>query len=268
MNTNEYFLSCSDTMPSKNIKTSSRRECTISLPSLPPGTEDLMAASKTSALNPALRQAIHEMMDNISKNIDKKLSSLSQMLQAHALELQNFGKRANKAEEFWGWRRLLTGPICRLRHLRRWCKAWLNTLITLKTELAEKYTYYQTAWRCGGIRSTNFFESWLPDVLHKETKDKWVTIEEAQHKQALNPAWTSHPSLSSSNSTNMVINTECLRLPNAVGPTDKLKGTRDLKYFFSKTSQLQSDINKKVSTRWISGWGKLVPGIPYCTWPR
>lgn len=182
MSIDEYFLSRSDTMPPK--KKSSKNECTASPAGLPLDAEELATASKmASVLDPALRQAIQEITDNISKVIDEKLSPLSQTLQAHALQLQNFGKREDKAEERTsGVEEASVQASQRIEALEKEMQSMAEHIDDLENRGRRKNI--RVIGLPEGVESTHpttFFESWLPDFLQMETKAGWIEIERAHH---------------------------------------------------------------------------------------
>lgn len=85
-------------MPPKTFKKGKTAEVGSS-PSRELATGGLLAPSKTSALDPALRQVIQEVTENITVLIKEKLDPLTQMLQAIALELKDLAKRTTQTED-------------------------------------------------------------------------------------------------------------------------------------------------------------------------
>lgn len=94
MSHEDYFLSRAISWKKKQNKTESAASSNQD-------TDDQTATATkpASILDPALRQAIQEITENITKVLDEKLSCLLRSLQEHALQLQNVGKRTDEAED-------------------------------------------------------------------------------------------------------------------------------------------------------------------------
>lgn len=90
MSLDSYFLKQSNNMPHRSTKNVSKSEQEHSRQG-----EDSAAASTDANANisdPALRQVITEITDNISKLIDEKLSPLSQLLHQQKEKLDDHEK--------------------------------------------------------------------------------------------------------------------------------------------------------------------------------
>jgi len=143
----------------------------------------------------ALREAVGEITANISKVIDEKLGPLSELLKIHREELDSHETRITEAEQRISALEDVTDPV----------DGKLKALEKLVCELSERSDDLENRGRRKNIRivglpeeaegdePTQFFEAWLPKILHIETKSGRVKLERAHRSLAPKPPFTQRP---------------------------------------------------------------------------
>ncbi|KAE8281769.1 hypothetical protein D5F01_LYC19152 [Larimichthys crocea] len=143
----------------------------------------------------ALREAVTEITANISKVIDEKLSPLSELFKIHREELDRHDKRITEAEQ----------RISALEDATDLVDGKIEALEKMVCELSERADDLENRGRRKNIRivglpeeaegddPTRFFETWLPQLLHIETKSGRVKLERAHRSLAPKPPTTQRP---------------------------------------------------------------------------
>lgn len=179
MSLDGYFLSPAETMPPR--KKPSKTEGAASSIQDPEERQIANASNPTSCLDPALRQAIQEITENITKVLDEKLSCLSQTLQTHALRLQNAEKRTDEAEErISGIEDVTAEANHRIKTLEKTVQGMAEHIEELENRTRRKnIRVIGLPEGVEGNQATAFLESWLPEFLRIETKTGRIQIERA-----------------------------------------------------------------------------------------
>lgn len=193
MNINSYFLRQSDTMPRKKNQAVDNSE--------PDQTDGARSGASTAADTGtdasllALREAVHDITANISRVIDEKLGPLSELLKLQREELDSHGKRLTEAEERISALEDTTDPV----------GGKIKELEKMVSELSERADDLENRGRRKNIRivglpegaegedPTRFFETWLPKLLHMDTKSGRVKLERAHRAPASKPPSTQRP---------------------------------------------------------------------------
>lgn len=188
MNIDSYFLRQSDGMPHKKNQAVDDAEHSQQAGGAHTGASTI-ADTEADASLLTLCEAVGEITANISRVIDEKLSPLSELLKIHREELDSHDKRITKAEQRISALEDVTDPV----------DGKMKALEKMVCELSERADNLENRGRRKNIRivglpeeaegedPTQFFETWLPEILHIETKSGRVKLERAHRSLAPKP---------------------------------------------------------------------------------